>query len=205
LRIMKSSQTKKIIAFNGSPLKDSNTDLITSEILKGAADCGFEPEHVYLNDMKILPCQSCGESPGNALCLFEDQLFPFLHSYAGCDITVISSPVYFDTVSAQTKLFIDRCNCFRPLEGYKTGDFEFRKLDLKPRLGIIVLVGGEREKFANALTVIKGFFLWTGVEFFDKLFYAHEDYALGTVRKNSQILGQARQIGQSAAKTVKNN
>jgi len=199
---MNGSQSKKIIAFNGSPARDSNTDLLTRQVMDGAAENGFESEHVYLNDLKILPCQACGKSPGDNLCFFEDDLYPYLHKFAQADIVVISSPIYFDTVSAQCKLLIDRCNCFKPLEGYQSGDFHFRKLDLKKRLGIIILVGGEREKFKYALTVVKGFFIWTGVEFSGELLYAHDDYELGAVKQKMDILEQARQLGLEAAKKL---
>ncbi|MBD3219553.1 MAG: hypothetical protein GF310_14890 [candidate division Zixibacteria bacterium] len=202
MRIMKNSPAKKIIAFNGSPVKESNTDLLTQEIIRGAVEHGFEHEHVYLNDLDILPCQACGESPGEKLCFFEDDLFPYLRKFAQCDIAVISSPVYFDTVSAQTKLLIDRCNCFKPLVGYETGNFEFADLDLRPRLGIIVLVGGEREKFEHALTVVKGFFIWCKVKLFDQIIYAHPYYTKGAVRKDSDILRKAFEIGRKAARSL---
>lgn len=196
---MKNSQAKKIIAFNGSPVKESNTDILTQEVLKGADETGMAGEHIYLNDMTITPCQSCGESPGDKLCFFEDDLFPHLRTFADSDIIIVSSPVYFDTVSAQTKLFIDRCNCFKPLEGYDSGDFKFRNLDLKPKLGIIILVGGEREKFQHALTVIKGFMIWTGVEFYEQILYPHSDYVQGGVKNRPEILQKAYSIGHKAA------
>jgi len=194
-----SSQAKRIIAFNGSPVKASNTDFLTQEALKGAETQRFISKHIYLNDLEITPCQSCGESPGNELCFFKDSLFPYLHSFADSDIVIVSSPIYFDTVSAQTKLFIDRCNCFKPLEGYETGNFVFRKIDLKPKLGIIILVGGEREKFTHALTVVKGFFIWAGVSFYGQILYPHADYDKGGVSKRPDILRTAFSLGRTAA------
>jgi len=201
---MKNSTSKKIIAFSGSPIKDGNTDLLTREILRGAEESGFQSEHIHLNDLTITPCQSCGESPGSKLCLVEDDLFPHLHGFANSNIVVISSPIYFDTVSAQTKLFIDRCNCFKPLEGYESGDYKFTKLDLKSKLGIIVLVGGEREKFEHALPIIRGFFIWTGVTLEQQLLYAHSDYRAGGVINQPDVLKNAYSIGrQSALKSLK--
>jgi multimeric flavodoxin WrbA len=199
---MNSSTNKLVMAFNGSPVRGGNIDIITKNILKGAGEAGFSTGHSYLNNMQILPCQSCGESPGRKLCFFEDDLFPFLQKFAECDIAVVSSPVYFDSVSAQTKLFIDRCNCFKPLNGYHTGKFRFRQLKLKPRLGIIVLVGGDREKFIHALTVVKGFFIWTGVTLFDQIIYAHADYEIGGVAGDVEFLEKARQTGFNAARKV---
>lgn len=196
---MKNSPAKKIIAFNGSPIRESNTDLLTREVLKGAGDAGLAGEHIYLNDMTITPCQSCGESPGDKLCFFEDDLFPHLQAFADSDLVVVSSPVYFDTVSAQTKLFIDRCNCFKPLEGYDSGDYRFRNLNLKSKSGIIILVGGEREKFQHALTVIKGFMIWTGITFYDQILYPHPDYETGGVKNRPDILKTAYSVGHEAA------
>jgi len=153
-----------------------------------------------LNDLRITPCQSCGKSPGEELCFFRDDLYPFLHAFAQADLVVASSPIYFDTVSAQTKLFIDRCNCFKPLEGYDTGRYEFRQLSLKRRLGLIILVGGERQRFEPALTVIKGFFIWTGVKFAGQLLFQHGEYARGAVAQQPEILLRAFDLGLMAAR-----
>jgi multimeric flavodoxin WrbA len=196
---MNDSMNKKIIAFNGSPVKDGNTDLITREVLRGAEESGFTSEHVYLNDLTITACQSCGESPGGKLCLFEDDLFPYLHKFASSDIVVVASPIYFDTISAQTKLFIDRCNCFKPLECYESGDYKFTNLELKSRLGIIVLVGGEREKFDHTLPIIRGFFIWTGVILENQILYSHSDFRAGGVKDNQDSLKNAYSIGRQAA------
>jgi len=202
---MMNSPANKIIAFNGSPVKNSNTDLLTGKVLEGAEAAGLSSRHVYLNDLKITPCQSCGESPGEKLCLIEDDLFPFLHETANSDIVVLSSPVYFDSVSAQAKLFIDRCNCLKPLEGYDSGDYKFTELNLKKRLGIIILVGGEREKFDHALPVIKGFFIWTGIKHADQILYTHADYKLGEVKNDQIKLRRAFDLGFSTAQIILQN
>ncbi|MBD3382136.1 MAG: hypothetical protein GF404_08060 [candidate division Zixibacteria bacterium] len=196
---MNNSSSRKIIAFNGSPVMKSNTDLITREILAGAEQEGYKSEHVYLNRMAIMPCQSCGESPGEKLCFYQDDLFPFLHTLSQSEIVVVSSPIYFDSISAQTKLFVDRCNCFKPLVGYESGNFRFEPVKHKRKLGVIVLVGGEREKFVHALTVLKGLFIWAGIEFFDQLLYAHSDYGLGAVKDDPETLSKARTLGTSVA------
>lgn len=202
---MKNSAENKIIAFNGSPVRDSNTDLLTRRVLEGARQAGFSGRHIYLNDIQTTPCQSCGESPGTDLCLVKDDLFPYLHEAAASDIVVISSPIYFDTVSAQTKLLIDRSNCFKPLQGYADGNFKFVDLDLKPRLGILILVGGEREKFEQALTVIKGFFIWTKVEFAGQILYSHSDYQKGAISRDTHILQNAFQLGYDTAQKILKN
>lgn len=201
---MKNSAENKIIAFNGSPVKCSNTEILTQKVLDGALSAGFSGRQVYLNNLQITPCQSCGESPGEDLCLVRDGLLPYLQELAKSDIVVVSSPIYFDTVSAQTKLLIDRSNCFKPLEGYESGDYEFAELNLKRRLGILILVGGEREKFEHALAVVKGFFIWTGIKFAGQILYPHSDYRKGAVGGNTPLLQQAYDLGLSTAQKIIN-
>jgi len=50
----------KILAFNGSPRKGGNTELLLLEVLKPIEAAGHEVVRFNLNDMKIRPCQDCG-------------------------------------------------------------------------------------------------------------------------------------------------
>jgi hypothetical protein len=93
------------------------------------------------------------------------------------------------------KLFIDRCNCYRPLKKSQDGKLFLEEKRWKKRKGIIVLVGGERQKHQQALSVVKGFFLWTGAEFLDSIFYAHDSWEIGAVANNMALLKQAYEIG----------
>ena len=50
----------RITAFNGSPRgKGSNTGVMVSEFLAGAAARGTETEQVFLSDKKIAHCMGC--------------------------------------------------------------------------------------------------------------------------------------------------
>ncbi len=185
----------KLLILNGSPTRNSNTDILC-ETVAGAADRnGFEANHVLLNEYSILPCQACAERENDDLCIFHDDIHPFLYEFAECDAVVAATPIFFDTVSAQLKLFIDRCNCFRPMRKSSTGGFYLQEREWKKRRGAAVLVGGPRQKYQSALTVIKGFFIWCGVEFVDHLYYSHESWEPGAVRNDTQVLNQARDLG----------
>jgi len=86
-------------------------DRLVSEMLNGAQSQGAETSKIYLNDLSIKPSQSCGVDPHPKFCLFDDDVQTFYDALDSCDAIVLGSPVYFDTVNAQTKLMIDRCNC----------------------------------------------------------------------------------------------
>ena len=89
----------KVCGIVGSPKKNGNVDLLVSQVLKGASSQGAETEKLYLNDLDIKPCQSCGVDPYPRYCLFGDDMKLVYAALESCDIIVLGSPVYFDTVS----------------------------------------------------------------------------------------------------------
>ena len=169
--------------------------MISEEIAKGGADNGWTSETIYLNDYVIKPCQSCGVRDDDDICIFHDDIYPVYEKFSNCDAVIAASPIYFDSVSAQLKLFIDRCNCYRPLKKSRDGELFLEKKQWKIRKGIIVLVRGERQKHQQTLSVIKGFFLWTGVEFLDSIYFAHDSWEVGAVVNSAAVLKQAYELG----------
>jgi multimeric flavodoxin WrbA len=97
----------KITGFVGSPCKNGNVDLLVSQVLEGAATQGVETRKIYLNNLRIQPCQSCGTDPHPKHCLFDDAMNQIYDALETSDVIALGSPVYFDTVSAQVKLIID--------------------------------------------------------------------------------------------------
>ncbi|MBD3170518.1 MAG: hypothetical protein GF307_13620 [candidate division Zixibacteria bacterium] len=189
-----------ITAFNGSPVKDGNCEIIIKQVLAAAQSLGAEANNYHLNDFPILPCQSCGESPYPEYCFFDGGLQKMYRDLLESDVIIFASPVHFDTVSAQSKLFIDRCNCIRPAIfpddlNDEPDEVQFLKRDLRGRKGIIILSGGQRQKFHCARTVIKGFFKWTGIEFYDEIDIRSSTLRKGVVIENDELMEKAYELG----------
>jgi multimeric flavodoxin WrbA len=189
----------RILTLSGSPVKDSSTEIILAEIGRGIAELSPKPpvnELVRLNDLQYIPCQACGKSPEPEYCFFHDNLDPVYDVLINCDIVLFGSPVYFDSVSAQAKAFIDRCNCLRPPDFEGLTGHHFKKILTKKRLGAMALVGGERGEFECARKVIAGFFKWAEIENCGKIFYAGSDWKeAGPVRHDTAKLQEAFQLG----------
>ena len=193
----------KILGINGSPIKGGNVDILIQELVKGIKaqkkDGKTEENIFYLDDLKIMPCKSCGMAPPEPdLCLYHDDMDLLYPEILSSNFFILGSPIYFDSVSAQMKLFVDRCNCFKPLSINKDGIYSFkqRKEALSsPRKGILILVGGKRQRFDLALSVLKGFFKWTDIKFFDKILYSHDGWEIGGVKKDKYVLRQAFEAG----------
>jgi len=195
-----------ILTLSGSPIKESSTEILLGQIVLGIAESSEEKVHdelIRLNDIEFRPCQSCGESPEPDWCLYKDDIYPVYDKLANSDIILFGSPVYFDTVSAQAKSFIDRCNCLRPPDFGIESQSHFKKVLPKKRLGGIVLVGGERGKFECARTVIAGFFKWIWVENCGVVSYAGSRWKeIGPVKDDSDKLNEAFALGKKISQRI---
>ncbi|HSH00253.1 MAG TPA: flavodoxin family protein [candidate division Zixibacteria bacterium] len=192
----------KALLISGSPTRDGSVEILLRAVAEGvrAAIKDADIEFVRLNDLQFIPCQSCGESPEPNLCFYDDDLTPVYRSLIDCDIVVVGSPVFFDSVSAQTKSFIDRCSCFRPPDFQDVTEHNFKKLGFRRRVGGGVLVAGERGRFDLARSVLKGFFKWTEVDCLDFVTYESPDYNLqGAAADDSTALAAARELGKILA------
>jgi len=202
----------KLLMISGSPVENSSTELLLRRIAESieramAPSQGVESSYVQLNDLAFRPCQACGEAPEQDFCLFEDDLTEIYHKLAECDCLLFGSPVYFDSVSAQAKAFIDRCNCFRPPDYANSNlDHSFVKILTRQRPGAMVLIGGQRAWFEGARRVIAGFFKWVEVMNRGVLTYTSTDFhKKGMAAEDSAILTEADQLGVELAAAITEN
>jgi len=116
------------------------------------------------------------------------------------DVIVLGSPVYFDTVSAQVKLMIDRSNCLVPYVKKADRTFEFERKLKKQKKGIFVVVSGTDQNYNAILASIKGFFNWTNTTLTETIYYAHDDNKLGSVKNDQAKMKQAFELGIKVSK-----
>jgi multimeric flavodoxin WrbA len=102
----------KVIAFSGSPRKDGNTDLLLREAVKGVESSGISVKTFILNLMNIKPCQNCGGCEKTGECIIKDDMEEIYREIRTADRIILASPIFFFSVSAQTKAMIDRCQSF---------------------------------------------------------------------------------------------
>ena len=86
--------------------------MLADHIILGAESLGAAVDSIYLNGLNIKPCQGCYacQKEGSHGCLVVDDDMQDIYSkITEADALFIASPVYWFTVSAQTKIFMDRC------------------------------------------------------------------------------------------------
>jgi multimeric flavodoxin WrbA len=195
----------RLLVISGSPTDGSSTDLLLKRLsnevierLESTAD--VEAKFVKLNHRAILPCQACGEAPTPKWC-FYDEINDLFRLLAETDCLLFGSPVFFDSVSAQAKLFIDRCNCFRPAD-FKDANPEhsFIKLIKRKRPGAMVLVGGKEGWFEGARRCIAGYFKWIEVVNEGVVSYRSPDFnEKGTAMMDAAVLSQVGELAEKLA------
>jgi multimeric flavodoxin WrbA len=104
-------------------------------------------------------------------------------------------PVYFDTVSAQVKLMIDRCNCLMPYIKHGAGTFGFERRMRKHKKGIFIAVAGTAQEFDKIRTTVKGFFNWASIELIETILYSHDGNLLGSVKNDTKEMKRTFEAG----------
>jgi multimeric flavodoxin WrbA len=101
-----------MIAINGGPRKNWNTDNLLNEALKGAASKGAKNEIINLYDLTFKGCISCFACKRKGVvleqCSVKDALFPVLEEIRHTEALIIGSPIYFSCVTGETRSFLER-------------------------------------------------------------------------------------------------
>lgn len=101
----------KVVSFLGSPNKHGNTAMLLRKVLEGI--CGnenIEDKIVFLEEQNINPCMGCDACKQNEQlsCVMKDDMQHIYKKLKDSELIIIASPIYWWSVTAQTKCFIDR-------------------------------------------------------------------------------------------------
>ena len=110
-KVEEKSSKKQVIVILGSPRKKGNSAILAEQISKGVRSAGAKVETIFLQGLKIAPCQSCYacQKHNSKGCAIKDDMQAIYLKLIKAEAWVIASPVYWFTMSAQTKIFMDRC------------------------------------------------------------------------------------------------
>ncbi len=98
----------KVVAIGGSPRLNGVSNYLIDQALGELSSRGIETEKIVLNQYKIGFCQAHSDCASFSECQQKDDVPWILEKFATADGVIIASPVYFGTVSAQIKAFMDR-------------------------------------------------------------------------------------------------
>ena len=102
---------KKILVVQGGGRPNGNTAQLVNAFIKGVKDAGNEAEVVSLNRLKVNGCLGCNACRYNKPCVQKDDFADIVAKMEEADMVVFASPLYFWTISARLKAFIERFYC----------------------------------------------------------------------------------------------
>jgi multimeric flavodoxin WrbA len=100
-----------VVAFNGSPRKDSNTGLLIAEVLEVLEAEGIRTEMVQIGDTGLhgcRACEACRKLKNNTCSITDDPMNGWIAKVVAAQGLLLGSPTYFADVTSEMKAFIDR-------------------------------------------------------------------------------------------------
>jgi len=117
----------KVVAFNGSPRKGGNTEILLMQVLAELEAEGISTELVQIGGKQIrgcTACYQCFERKDQSCAIKDDVLNECVGKMIEADAIILGSPTYFADVTAEMKALIDRAG----LVARANGDMFQRKV-----------------------------------------------------------------------------
>jgi multimeric flavodoxin WrbA len=190
--------TKRVLILNGSPRSGGNTSILAEQVHKGVEEAGGAAEVVYLHGLDLNPCDACDSCQGmdEIDCIIEDDMQTLYPKVREADAIVYATPIYWFTVTAQIKLFMDRC--------YGMGgddEIEDHKLAGK-KIGVVLVYGGDDPYDSGAMNAIRTFqdmFDYIPAELVGIVYGSADDP--GDIRKQDEVMFNASKLGSQLVST----
>ncbi len=190
----------KILGICGSPRTAGNSAVLLKEALKGAQEIGVEVEEVFLRDKTISPCLEIYGCKRDGQCVIQDDFQEVAEKMIQADGLILASPIFFYTVSAHTKMLIDRCQSLW-VKRY------LLQLPISPgrprRKGAFISVGATRGKrlFEGVILTVRYFFDALDVDLTDSLLVRGVDEK-GEILDHPEEIRAAYDLGKRLAEEV---
>ena len=191
----------QILAIYGSPRRRGNTATLLKHAVQGAVDAGVQVNEIILRDLKMSPCLEIYACKKEGRCAIKDDFHQVVDQILSAKGLILASPIFFYTVSAHTKILMDRCQSLW-VKKYWIDKVTFGQWEHK-RKGLFISAGATKGKklFNGVLLTVKYFFDVLDMELFRSLLYRGLDFE-GDVLKHPEYLEEAYEAGKALSKAI---
>lgn len=101
----------KVVAFNGSPRKGGNTEILLKRVLEPIDSAGIQTELIQVGGKAIHGCTACDRCIDlkNRRCVIDkDEVNSWIETMISADGIIMGSPTYFACMTPEMKALIDR-------------------------------------------------------------------------------------------------
>jgi len=186
----------KVVAFNGSPRKEGNTNFLISQALEEISTQGIETELVQLSGKKIqgcTACYKCFENLDQRCAVTTDGMNECIEKMIDADGIILGSPNYFANITSEMIALIDRAG----LVAFANGHL------LQQKVGAAI-VAARLTGSVNAFDAMNRFFLYCrmivpGSEYLN----LDPGRSPGDMEKNEKRLDAMKMLGKNMAWLMK--
>ena len=181
--------SRQVLVILGSPRRTGNSSTLAARISRGAKSAGAEVETVFLQDLEISPCRGCDtcQKHDSKGCATEDDMQEIYPKLIKAAAWVIASPVYWFTMSAQTKIFMDRCYA---LPAYAKNPFAGKRIAIAMSYGDADPV---RSGCVNALRTFQDAYSYTRSKIVGMVYGSA--MKAGEIENNETLMREAEELG----------
>ncbi len=185
-----------IVAIYGSPRRNGNTSTLLKHAVKGAVEAGAAVEEIVLRDLKMSPCLEIYGCKKDGRCAIKDDFQTVYDQLLSSDGLMLASPIFFYSVSAHTKILMDRCQSLWVkkywIDNVAVGQWEPK------RKGLFLSAGATKGKrlFEGTLLSIRYFFDVLDMTLWKAFLYRELDFE-GDVLKHPEYLKETYEAGKA--------
>ena len=182
----------RIVGLSGSPRVGGNTDLILQEALAAAKAEGADVNLIRVSDYHLQPCNGCMTCFSTKKCVNEDDGENLYQEIVKADGVIMGSPSYFQGVTAQMKIFIDRIGFLALARGRK---------DFAEKVGGVIAVA-RRSGVSSTCNQMIAFMTAAGmiIPSGGRVFAIGREK--GEVAKDQEGMDSARHLGKMMVRTI---
>jgi multimeric flavodoxin WrbA len=186
---------KTILAVYGSPRRNGNTAHLLQEAVRGARQSGAQVTEIVLRDLSLSPCLEIYGCKQTGRCVIQDDFQNIFDQILSCNGLMLATPVFFYTVSAHTKILMDRCQSLW-VKRYWLEQTPFSQKPDENRKGLFISAGATKGKklFDGITLTTRYFFDAINMRLWRSLLYRNLDFE-GDVLNHPAYLLEAYHAG----------
>lgn len=186
----------KILGILGSPRIGGNSDVLISQALAGAKEGGADVEKIILDRKHIAGCKDCKKCNKMGFCAIKDDMTEIQKKILDAYAIIHSTPVYFWTMTAQMKAYLDRWCVFFDAE-WRWQKIYYPKMRGK-RIGLITVCGDTNVHTADPIVLsFKNTAEMTKMSWLGAVMASAD--AKGEIVNNETAMREAFELGKKAA------
>jgi multimeric flavodoxin WrbA len=189
----------KILAIQGSPRPEGNTQAVLDIALDAATEAGGTVEVIQLAEYQDLAgcieCFACQQTPDAPGCVVEDDMQEVLAKVIQADVIVLATPVFCWAPTWYLKMVLDRFYCLFKFES----ETEIRCLLEGRKMAAVISAGGDENDGADlVLDMCQRMAKFSKTEWLGALVAANVK-SPDAIRADSALVERAREFGKKLA------